>query len=88
VRLGLWPRQAAESQLLNGLAIARGNCGNASSMQACDSCWEGGGVAVTPLGRANGSDVKLQAAFTRERKSGAPLAATKEWFCWSELQAA
>jgi hypothetical protein len=27
------------------------------------------------IGRANGSDVKLQAAFTRERTSGAPLAA-------------
>jgi hypothetical protein len=40
------------------------------------------------IGRANGSDVKLQAAPTRERTSGAPLAARKESFCLSELQAA
>jgi len=37
-------------------------------------------IIVAPLrsayiGRANGSDVKLQAASTRERTSGAPLAA-------------
>jgi len=38
--------------------------------------------------RPNGSDAKLQAAFTRERTSGAPLAARKERFCLSELQAA
>jgi len=31
---------------------------------------------------------KLQAAFTRERTSGAPLAARKERFCLSDLQAA
>ena len=42
-----------------------------------------------PFHRApNGSDVKLQAAFTCERTSGAPLAARKERFCLSELQAA
>jgi hypothetical protein len=31
--------------------------------------------ALVFLGRANGSDVKLQAAFTPERTRGAPLAA-------------
>ena len=30
------------------------------------------------IGRANGSDVKLQAAHARERTSGAPLAAMHE----------
>jgi len=39
-------------------------------------------------GRPNGSDVKLQAAPTRERTGGAPLAARKERFCLSDLQAA
>src|SRR5947199_9263068 len=35
----------------------------------------GRGLRAAPVGRANGSDVKLQAALTRERTSGAPLAA-------------
>jgi len=39
-------------------------------------------------GLPNGPDAKLQAAFTRERTSGAPLAARKERFCLSDLQAA
>ncbi len=48
----------------------------------------GGNVRLRDCGRPNGSDVKLQAAFTRERTSGAPLAARKERFCLSDLQAA
>jgi len=40
------------------------------------------------VGPPNGSDVKLQAAPTRERTSGALLAARKERFCLSDLQAA
>jgi len=35
----------------------------------------GGNVRVRDSGRPNGSDVKLQAAHTRKRTSGAPLAA-------------
>jgi len=35
----------------------------------------GGKVRLRVCGRPNGSDVKLQAARTRERTSGAPLAA-------------
>ena len=35
----------------------------------------GRGLRAAPVGRANGSDVKLQAAHTRERTSGTPLAA-------------
>jgi len=38
----------------------------------------GGNVRLRDCRRPNGSDVKLQAAFTRERTSGAPLAARKE----------
>jgi len=48
----------------------------------------GGSVRLRDRCRPNGSDVKLQAASTRERTSGAPLAARKERFCLSELQAA
>ena len=48
----------------------------------------GGNVRLIDGGRPNGSDVKLQAAFTRERTGGAPLAARKETFCLSDLQAA
>ena len=44
--------------------------------------------AASFLVRPNGSGVKLQAAFTRERTGGAPLAARKERFCLSDLQAA
>ena len=40
------------------------------------------------VGPPNGSDAKLQAACTRERTGGAPLAARKERFCLSDLQAA
>ena len=35
----------------------------------------------------DGSDVKLQAAQKRKRTGGAPLAARKERFCLSDLQA-
>jgi len=44
--------------------------------------------AASFIGPPNGSDVKLQAAFTRERTSGAPLAATMAKYRGSELQAA
>jgi len=47
-----------------------------------------GGSPESRVGRANGSDAKLQAAFTRERTGGAPLAARKERFYLSDLQAA
>jgi len=40
------------------------------------------------IGRANGSDVKLQAAFTRERTRGAPLAAMAHGVDVERLQAA
>jgi len=45
-------------------------------------------LAICAFGPPNGSDVKLQAAHTRERTGGAPLAARKERFCLSDLQAA
>jgi len=48
----------------------------------------GGTCGGETRGLANGSDVKLQAALPRERTSGAPLAARKEGFCLSVLQAA
>ena len=38
----------------------------------------GGNARPYGFGRPNGSDVKLQAAFTRERTRGAPLAAMHE----------
>src|SRR5436305_13009922 len=40
------------------------------------------------IGRANGSDVKLQAAHTRERTRGAPLAAMAHGVDVERLQAA
>jgi len=43
-------------------------------------CGWGKPAAGGICGRPNGEGAKLQAAFTRERTSGAPLAATKEKF--------
>jgi hypothetical protein len=50
--------------------------------------WAGDECGCDKRCRPNGSDAKLQAAFTCERTSGAPLAAKKERFCLSDLQAA
>jgi len=48
----------------------------------------GGRLLRREEGPPNGADAKPQAAHARERTSGAPLAARKERFCLSDLQAA